>query len=105
MEGCIVPKIIDDSFNVNGEPSICLNEDLDQIMSLKDLEKVTRMWNFGFDFWAIGKRLRRDPDEIFLALFHQGRRNKLDRSVFEVLGHIVLKEIKGSHLIANPKAG
>ncbi|MFC4403292.1 hypothetical protein [Gracilibacillus xinjiangensis] len=43
------------------------------------MEIVTELFNEGYEPEQIGEALKRDPDEIFIALFHQAIEGKLTR--------------------------
>lgn len=65
---------------------VCLNEDLEQMFGEIDLEEIAQMWNDGKSEYEIAKVFKCDPDEIFLALFHLARRDKLKRPYGKRLG-------------------
>jgi len=43
------------------------------------LDRITEAWESGDTIERIAWREKRDPDEIFLALFHQARERKITR--------------------------
>jgi len=43
------------------------------------LDRITEDWESGDSIERIAWREKRDPDEIFLALFHQARERKITR--------------------------
>jgi len=43
------------------------------------LDRITEAWESGDSIERIAWREKRDPDEIFLALFHQARERKITR--------------------------
>lgn len=55
------------------------NEDLELAFEQEDLEVITRKWNTGWKLEQIAEEHKRDPDEIFLAIFHQAREGKIFR--------------------------
>lgn len=67
-----------------GEYDVFVLEDLELVFSKKQLKGLTKMWNGGSDMTFIAKQYKRDPDEIFLALFHQSRKGKIRRPFFNV---------------------
>lgn len=54
-------------------------EDLELAFPADHLKEITKMWNDGASAEFIAKQYRRDPDEIFLALFHQARKGRTKR--------------------------
>ena len=57
----------------------CLS-DLNIIFSESLLDEVTELYERGYKLEEIGNLLDRDPDEIFIGLFHQARNNKIKRT-------------------------
>lgn len=60
------------------------NEELEMVFEKQDLETITDKWNSGNKIETIAEEHRRDPDEIFLALFHQARNGKIFRKINNV---------------------
>lgn len=58
-----------------------LFDDLTIIFSGSMLDEILKQYNAGKTFEEIAKYMKRDPDEIFLALFHLARQNKKIRPV------------------------
>ena len=56
----------------------CL-EDLELAFEDFVLDRITDAWESGDSIERIAWREKRDPDEIFLALFHQARERKITR--------------------------
>lgn len=56
----------------------CL-EDLELAFEDFVLDRITDDWESGDSIERIAWREKRDPDEIFLALFHQARERKITR--------------------------
>lgn len=54
-------------------------EDLELVFPEWQLEAITNDWNSGVELDEIARRQRRDPLEVFLALFHQARNRKVTR--------------------------
>ena len=52
---------------------IRLFEDANLVFSGSMLNEILEKHNEGYSFEEIGEYLKRDPDEIFLALFHLAR--------------------------------
>lgn len=48
-------------------------DDLEFAWKVSHIEKVKRMWKEGNSFKEICEEFKRDPDEIFLLLFHLAR--------------------------------
>ncbi|MFA1820579.1 hypothetical protein ACDX78_10410 [Virgibacillus oceani] len=61
-----------------GDHEYCL-EDLELAFPKKQLQQITKEWNSGWSIESIAENIQRDPDEVFLALFHQARKNKIKR--------------------------
>lgn len=53
--------------------------DLDPVFSGELLEEITKLFEMGYQPEEIGPLLHRDPDEIFIALFHQSRQGNVSR--------------------------
>ncbi len=62
-----------------GNDYVFCNEELEPVFERNDLEEITKKWNQGFSFEEIAVEYQRDPDEIFLAIFHQAREGKIVR--------------------------
>lgn len=60
------------------------NEELETAFEKEDLQLITDKWNLGRDIEEIASEHNRDPDEIFLALFHQAREGKIFRKINSV---------------------
>ncbi|MGJ9460312.1 hypothetical protein [Oceanobacillus sp. CF4.6] len=54
-------------------------EDLELAFPRNQLKEVTKSWNKGASIEYIAAKYNRDPDEVFLALFHQARKSKIRR--------------------------
>jgi hypothetical protein len=54
-------------------------EDLELAFPKDQITSITKRWNQGEDMESIAKDLKRHPDEVFLALFHQARRDRVTR--------------------------
>ncbi|WP_200411390.1 hypothetical protein [Virgibacillus salexigens] len=54
-------------------------EDLELAFPKHQLKEITKQWNNGKDVEQIAFKIRRHPDEVFLALFHQSRKGKIKR--------------------------
>ncbi|MGY0692647.1 hypothetical protein ACW2QC_07610 [Virgibacillus sp. FSP13] len=57
----------------------CLS-DLEIIFSEGLIKEVTDLYEAGHCPEEIGQAINRDPDEVFIALFHQARQGKIDRA-------------------------
>lgn len=57
------------------------HEDLELAFEKNELELITKKWNQGANIFKIAEEHKRDPDEVFLALFHQARKGKLERKI------------------------
>ncbi|MGJ9460084.1 hypothetical protein [Oceanobacillus sp. CF4.6] len=64
---------------VSGSGVVYCLGDLDPAFSEVLLEEVTELYEMGYEPEEIGSLLHRDPDEIFIALFHQSRHGKTKR--------------------------
>lgn len=58
---------------------IRVNDDMNNVFSIGLLDRITELYNDGMDPEKIGDVFDRDPDEIFMALFHQARRERTKR--------------------------
>lgn len=54
-------------------------EDLELAFNKKQLSQITMEWNNGKDIKEIASKHKRDPDEVFLGLFHQARNGNVIR--------------------------
>lgn len=54
-------------------------DDIDRAFTWGLLCDITEQWESGKTIEEIAKKYRRDPDEIFLALFHMARQGKVTR--------------------------
>ena len=53
-------------------------DDIEFAWSKKQIAKVIQMWRNGRTLSYMQKELKRDPDEIFLLLFHLSRNGKIE---------------------------
>ncbi|UOQ43377.1 hypothetical protein MUN89_15815 [Halobacillus salinarum] len=67
----MLPKTSDHEF---------LLEDLELTFNKRQLQHIRRAWNWGIGLEKIASRYKRDPDEVFLALFHLARKGQIHRS-------------------------
>ncbi|MCR6116656.1 helix-turn-helix domain-containing protein [Salipaludibacillus agaradhaerens] len=56
------------------EPVVIL-EELDFLFKRSELAEIHSLWNEGFSIADIAKRLKRDKNELFLAVFHLSMSN------------------------------
>ncbi|RDW17610.1 hypothetical protein CWR48_13925 [Oceanobacillus arenosus] len=61
-----------------GGYTYCL-EELELAFPNEQLEEITERYNNGAHVAQIAHEIKRDPDEVFLALFHQGRHGKINK--------------------------
>lgn len=54
-------------------------EDLELAFPKQQLEEITYQWNNGMELEHIAEFHKRDPREVFLALFHQADRGLVTR--------------------------
>lgn len=54
-------------------------EDLELAFPKEQLTQITKQWNKGWEIEKIAENMSREPDEVFLALFHQARRGRIKR--------------------------
>lgn len=54
-------------------------EDLELAFPKQQLEEITYQWNSGMELEHIAEFHRRDPREVFLALFHQADKGLVTR--------------------------
>ncbi|MFF2449338.1 hypothetical protein ACFVSW_20050 [Neobacillus sp. NPDC058068] len=53
-------------------------EDLDFVWDEPELDEMANMWESGTSVMSISKHFKaRDPDEVFIALFHLAREDKI----------------------------
>lgn len=64
-----------------GRSYVFCHEDLELAFEKRDLELITEKWNQGANIFKIAEEHKRDPDEVFLAIFHQARKGKLERKI------------------------
>jgi len=76
------------------EKYIFCNDELELAFEENDLKEITDKWNRGYDIELIAKQHKRDPDEIFLAIFHQARKNKITRKINARKPEVVHLKIK-----------
>src|SRR5690625_1808277 len=70
------------------------NEDLELAFEKHDLDIITDKWNRGHDILQIAEEHKRDPDEIFLAIFHQARKGKITRKISAKNPEVVYVKMK-----------
>lgn len=70
------------------------NEDLELAFEKDALAEITEMWNVGIKIDDIAIKFRRDPDEVFLAIFHQARAGEIKRKLnyVESVQHLKIKK-------------
>ena len=66
------------NFKRRGNPYI-MNEDINHFWDSYDVQEIVERWNEGQRLEDIAKDFRRDPDEVFLLLFDQARKGKINR--------------------------
>ncbi|MFC2948559.1 hypothetical protein [Virgibacillus sediminis] len=54
-------------------------EDLELAFPKEQLKQITKQWNSGWEVREIAENISREPDEVFLALFHQARMGEVKR--------------------------
>lgn len=64
-----------------GGKVVTLFDDLVLLFSEEMLDEIVDKHNAGYSFEEIAKYTKRDPDEIFLALFHLARQGYVVRPV------------------------
>lgn len=64
-----------------GRKYVFCNEDLEPAFEQDEINVIAEKWNKGFSFEEIAEEHMRDPDEIFLAVFHQAREGKISRKL------------------------
>lgn len=84
-------------FIVKGKKYVFCNEDLEPAFEQKQLDIITEKWNSGYSFEQIAFEHNRDPDEIFLAIFHQARRGLIHRKITRNVSNVRL--LKYNHEI------
>lgn len=77
------------------------NEDLELAFEKADLEDITQQWNVGKSIYDIAYEYKRDPDEVFLAIFHQAREGKVKRKINYIESVQHLKSKKGIPTVIN----
>lgn len=77
-----------------GKNYVFCNEELEPAFERDELEIIADKWNNGFGFKKIAEEHERDPDEIFLAIFHLAREGKIHRKINckKQVKHIEMKE-------------
>lgn len=71
-------RVINASQNAKGG-IVRLFYDLELYFTPELLNEIGRLYEDGYTPEDIGKSLNRDPDEIFLGLFHLARHDKIDK--------------------------
>jgi len=57
---------------------VCACEELNFWWDEPELDEMAKMWESGSSVLTIAKHFkRRDPDEVFIALFHLARKDKI----------------------------
>ncbi|MFD2133314.1 hypothetical protein ACFSKI_19045 [Pseudogracilibacillus auburnensis] len=64
-----------------GKDYVFCNEELEPVFERHALEAISEKWNRGCSIEQIAIEYERDPDEIFLAIFHQAREGKIVRKL------------------------
>lgn len=82
-------------FLEKGLDYIFCNEDIEPTFERNQLNEITDRWNNRISVHEIAADIKRDPDEVFLAIFHQARAGKIKRmiNVVESVKHV--KQIQG----------
>ena len=68
-------------FLKKGKDYVFCNEELEPAFEREELDIIAEKWNMGYGFEEIAEEHKRDPDEIFLAIFHQAREGKIHRKL------------------------
>lgn len=82
-----VSKVTKRRHQTQKERVIKLNPDMEEFISDLFLQDITDLYNHGYNLQDIGDYFNKDADEIFIALLHQSRRDKIKRPL--VRGYIV----------------
>ena len=61
------------------DPLVFLLEDLELTFRQKELEEITERYERGESIEDLAEEYSRDPDEVFIGIFHQARRGKIKR--------------------------
>lgn len=80
-----------------GKKYVFCNEDLEPAFEQDEIDIIAEKWNQGFSFEEIAEEHMRDPDEIFLAIFHQAREGKISRKL--IYKKSLVKHLKIEHSI------
>lgn len=98
-----------------GKQYVFCNEELEPAFEVRELDVIADKWNRGFTFEEIAKEHLRDPDEIFLAVFHLAREGKIFRKLIcmkPIVKHLKIKReiptvilYEGRRYIYDPKSG
>lgn len=77
----MIRKYSDNKRKTNVKESLvyCL-DDLNNVFSDLLLLDITEWYEEGFSLEEIAEELERDPDEIFIALFHQARKGGTEKA-------------------------
>lgn len=79
--------LIRDAYLLNPRKNrVIVLEGLDFFWDEPELEDMAQKWDQGVGLIEIAEYFKRDPDEVFLALFHLGRQEKIGRREGGILG-------------------
>jgi len=63
-------------------------DDLDFSWFIDEIDKVKRLWKYGWHIADIAKQMRRDIDEVAILIMHLSRRGEIKRRKGGVFGEV-----------------
>lgn len=69
------------------EELIVALDDLDFSWFPVEVNKVKKLWSFGWHIADIAKHMKRDPDEVAVLIMHLARQGRIRRRRMGVLGN------------------
>jgi hypothetical protein len=66
---------LEDSFVPARKNRVVVLEDCNFIWEKFELDRIVKMWREGMTIFYMGEALKRDPDEVLLAIIHLARKD------------------------------
>lgn len=94
-----------DTITVNGIDREMLFQEFELDYPVQGLKRITQLCNNGCDVYQVARIMKiNDPDYAFLLILNEYYKGNIKVSLTSVLGVTIIKTLKGSEFIANPKA-
>jgi hypothetical protein len=70
---------LNDGFIPARKKRVVVLEELDFVWDEPELDEIVQMWNEKVSVFEMGERLKRDPDEVLLAIIHLAREDIINQ--------------------------